>query len=187
LFFPGSKFKYSNTNYILLGFIIEDICGKTYSECLIERITGRLGLKKTAVMSNNKDIEPENSNYCAFLKTFPRFQTHASVVLGAGALISSPKDMIVFINSLFTGKLIKAENLLKMAKMEDDYGHGMMNGKKILDCLAYGHLGTVDQFTSCLFYIPTNGLSVAYSSFGFPGPEHDEKYLRRIFHECKQF
>jgi CubicO group peptidase (beta-lactamase class C family) len=46
-FAPGSKFKYSNTGYLLLGLIIERVSGKTYEEYLRERIFTPLGMTST--------------------------------------------------------------------------------------------------------------------------------------------
>ena len=47
LFNPGEKSEYSNSNYILLGYIIEDITGNDYATNLKERIIGKIGLKST--------------------------------------------------------------------------------------------------------------------------------------------
>lgn len=46
-FEQGSKFAYSNTNYVLLDYIIEKRTGEKYADALSERITSRLGLKET--------------------------------------------------------------------------------------------------------------------------------------------
>lgn len=48
-FEPGTKFEYSNSNYVLLGYIIEKITGKTYSENLDQRIVKKLNLKETYI------------------------------------------------------------------------------------------------------------------------------------------
>ena len=42
-FEPGSSFKYSNSGYYILGYIIEEITGKTYSEVLYEKILKQIG------------------------------------------------------------------------------------------------------------------------------------------------
>ena len=51
-FEPGTKMEYSNTNYILLGYIIEKLTKKTYSEALNERIVDKIELKNTYYASN---------------------------------------------------------------------------------------------------------------------------------------
>jgi CubicO group peptidase (beta-lactamase class C family) len=48
-FEPNSQHKYSNSNYNLLGYIIEDITGKSYVDNLNSRIIKKLGLKNTAL------------------------------------------------------------------------------------------------------------------------------------------
>jgi CubicO group peptidase (beta-lactamase class C family) len=156
-FQPGEKTIYSNTNYILLGYILEQIENKSYRTILKERIVDKLGLKSTyfgsAIDINNNEclsyIYEEDNNK---LKEAP--QTHMSNPGGAGGIVSTPLDLALFITALFNNKLISKESLKYMTKVSyEEFCSGIfyanMEGQDI-----YASEGGIDHFQSLLFYIP---------------------------------
>ena len=88
-----------------------------------------------------------------------------SIPGGAGAVVSTPTDLVKFINALFTGKLISQASLELMKTMKDNYGMAMFvipfDDKK-----GYGHNGGIDGFISLLVYFPDDKLAIAYTSNG---------------------
>ncbi len=164
-FEPNAKADYSNSNYLLLGYIIEKASGKSYQTYLKEKITGKIGLSNTYLggKTNVGDGESYSYNYIGDWKTST--ETDLSIPGGAGAMVSTPTDLTRFIEALFGGKLVSDASLLQMKTMIDGYGMGMFQypfGDKKL----YGHTGGIDGYNSMLVYQPEEKLSVAYVSNG---------------------
>ena len=164
-FEPDAKAQYSNTNFVLLGYIVEKITGKPYREELKERITSKIGLADTYYGSKAKPANNEaySFTYGSQWKQIP--ETDMSVPGGAGAIVSTPADLVKFIEALFAGKLISAGSLAQMKTMKENFGMAMFiipfNEKQ-----GYGHNGGIDAFTSLLIYFPDDKLAVAYTSNG---------------------
>ena len=165
-FQPGEKAEYSNTNYVLLGYIIEKITGDTYSNELRKRILDKIHLKNTYY---GHKINPQNDE--AFSYSFKdglwreEPETDMSIPGGAGSIVSTPEDLIKFINALFQGKLIDKKSLNKMMTLKDNIGMGIFRfpfNKRY----AFGHTGGIDGFASFLAYFPDDSTSIAFCSNG---------------------
>lgn len=159
-FEPGTKYKYSNSGYILLALIIEKLTGKTYSEVLDERINLKIGLKGTYAGNGNIDMaKNESFSYKYTFDWEKQAETHISLLFGSGNLISTSTDLSKFIQALFDLKLISLESLHQM--MHNKFGMETFtyNGKT-----GYGHTGGIDNFGSWLVYIPEEKLAVAYTT-----------------------
>ncbi|GBL35661.1 D-alanyl-D-alanine carboxypeptidase [Filimonas sp.] len=165
-FEPDSKASYSNTNYVLLTFIIEKLTGHTYAEELQSRVCRKAGLSETRVAANiekknvAKSYDFENGQWKKSK------ETDMSVPLGAGAIISTPSDLCHFIEALFTGKLLSETSLNDIKTMKDNYGKGMFQfpfGTK----KAYGHNGGIDGFESVLGYFPEERKAFCITGNGF--------------------
>lgn len=164
-FKPGSKAKYSNSNFILLTYILEKTYDKSYAELLQEFILGPLGLTSTYVFG---DIDPEKNecksyNYTSSWQLEP--ETHYSVPLGAGAITSTPSELIIFADALFGGKLLELESLEIMKTIQDNYGIGLFQ-IPFYSHMGYGHTGGIDGFSSVFSHFPKDTLSYALTSNG---------------------
>ena len=168
-FKPDEKFSYSNSNYIILGYIIEKICNKPYKDVLNERIISKIGLTNTYYgdKTNVKNNESYSYQYKSRWEQQP--ETDMSIPGGAGAIVSTPADLTRFIEALFSLKLV-SENSLKMMKtMTDGYGIGMYQ-IPFYTKTAYGHNGGIDGFESVLAYFPEDSIAIAYCSNGVGYP-----------------
>lgn len=173
VFAPGEKGEYSNTNYVLLGFIIEDVTGKSYQENLSSRITSRIGIKNTMYggkinHASNEASSFENENG----KWVMLPETDMSIPGGAGAVISSTPDLAQFITALFNGKLINENSLKSMTTMKDNFGLGLFK-IPFYDRSAFGHNGGIDGFSSSLAYFPEEKVAIAFCSNGMNYPMND--------------
>ena len=162
-FEPNTKTDYSNSNFILLTYIIEKITKKSYSENLSKRIINKLQLKNTFYggkinNANNEAISFDFDND-SFIKFEP--ETNMSVPLGAGAIISTPSDLTIFIEALFAKKLVKETSLQQMKTIVDGMGMGMFTFP-FYEHKAFGHNGGIDGFSSSLGYFPKDSLSFSY-------------------------
>ncbi|NHA05105.1 beta-lactamase family protein [Mucilaginibacter sp. HC2] len=164
-FEPDTKAEYSNTNFVLLGYIIEKLTGKTYAEELKKRVTSKIGLADTyyGTKANPAKNEAYSYNYSAQWTQMP--ETDMSIPGGAGAIVSTPADLVKFINALFAGKLISQTNLELMKTMKDNYGMAMFM-IPFYDKKGFGHSGGIDGFSSLLAYFPEDKLTIAYISNG---------------------
>ncbi|MTI69840.1 MAG: beta-lactamase family protein [Firmicutes bacterium] len=100
LFKPGTSFKYVNSNYYLLGIIIEKVTNKTYSECLKVRICKPLGLENTGYYTSI-----ENSS-----KEFEKNTLNLMInYYSAGGIYSTVEDLYIWEQSLYTNKLLSKE------------------------------------------------------------------------------
>ncbi|MBD1367060.1 beta-lactamase family protein [Mucilaginibacter sp. ZT4R22] len=164
-FEPGEKYKYSNTNFILLGYIIENITGKPYAEVVKKRITDKIGLKDTYYGGKINPVNNEafSYRYAGSWKLLP--ESDMSIPGGAGALVSTPTDLDKFIEALFAGKLISAASLAQMKPATERYGLAM-HKIPFQDKTGYGHGGAIDGFLSSLAYFPEDKLAVSYTKNG---------------------
>lgn len=166
-FEPGTKFNYSNTNYVLLAYIIEKISNQSYSEQLLNRICSKAKLTDTKVglVIDTKDNEAESYEY-NFGKWELAKETDLSVAIGAGNIVSTSKDLCNFIYSLFNAKLISKEMLAKMKTLQDGYGYGILQFP-YYDKSFYGHTGVIDGFQSILGYNEKDELAICILGNGF--------------------
>jgi CubicO group peptidase (beta-lactamase class C family) len=164
-FEPGSRAEYSNSNYVLLGYIIEDICNKLYSKVLDEKITSRIGLEDTYYGGKTRIRNHEAHSYVFNKNWQQQPETDMSIPHGAGAIVSNPNDLTRFIEALFTCKLISKESLDKMITITDGFGMGIMQ-LPFYTKIAYVHGGSIDGFSSMLGYMPKDSLAVAFCSNG---------------------
>jgi CubicO group peptidase (beta-lactamase class C family) len=164
-FEPDTKAEYSNTNFVLLGYIIEKLTGKTYAEEFKSRITSKIGLADTYYGTRAYPAKNEAYSYKYTGQWTQMPETDMSIPGGAGAIVSTPTDLVKFINALFAGKLISQANLEMMKTMKDNYGMAMFT-IPFYDKKGYGHSGGIDGFSSLLIYFPQEKLAIAYTANG---------------------
>jgi D-alanyl-D-alanine carboxypeptidase len=163
-FEPDAKSAYSNTNYILLGLILEKITGKSYADLVQVQITAPLGLKNTSVFGRSLPQEAASFHF-ATSGWVKEPDTDVSVPGGAGALESTSADIAHFYEALFQGKLVSAKSLEIMKELRDGYGKGLFSFP-FYDKTSYGHTGGIDGFTSIAAFFPSDSLAFAYCSNG---------------------
>jgi CubicO group peptidase (beta-lactamase class C family) len=164
-FRPGLTAAYSNSNYVLLGYIVERICNKTYNEVLRERICTKIGLTDTYYGGKSNPAQHESFSYAYESLWVQKPETDMSIPHGAGALVSTPSDLVRFIEALFAGQLISEKSLNQIKTITDGIGMGMFL-YPFLNKTAYGHTGSIDGFGSTLGYFPEDKVAFAYISNG---------------------
>jgi CubicO group peptidase (beta-lactamase class C family) len=154
-FQPGDKFNYSNSGYILLGYIIEKVTGKPYFQVVRERIFGPLhmdhsGFDFTDLVSPDKAV-----GYTPGADAeLPAPIVDSSVSFAAGAIYTTPGDLYKWDRSLYAGSIITPASQQKaftshLAK----YGYGWSidsaYGKKVVE-----HGGGITGFVSFILRVP---------------------------------
>jgi CubicO group peptidase (beta-lactamase class C family) len=165
-FEPNAKMAYSNPNYILLTYILEKIYEKPFSKILEEKITYPLGLKNTFLHEKINTSSGESNSYNFVNNKWELApELEVSQALGAGAITSTPTDLVTFIHALLSGKLISENSLITMKTIQDHLGIGLIQ-MPFYDKTGFGHTGGIDGFRSVFGYFPTGNISFAYTSNG---------------------
>jgi CubicO group peptidase (beta-lactamase class C family) len=162
-FKPDSKAEYSNSNYVLLTYILEKTFSKPYSDLLQEYIVKPIGLTDTYVFVQTNPDDNECRSY-RFLGSWTiENETDYTVPMGAGAIVSTPTDLTKFANALFSGRLLSDESLEMMKNIKDDYGLGLFQ-IPFEENISYGHTGGIDGFKSVYAHFADGNISYAMSS-----------------------
>ena len=164
-FNPDSKAEYSNSNFVLLTYILEKTFTKSYSDLLQEFIVKPIGLKNTYVFGkiNPSNNECKSYSFSGSWKT--ETETDFTVPLGAGAITSTTSDLTKFADALFSGKLLTNESLEIMKTIKDGYGIGLFQ-IPFYKSVGYGHTGGIDGFSSVYSYFADDKISYALISNG---------------------
>ncbi|MGM9507390.1 serine hydrolase domain-containing protein [Larkinella sp. GY13] len=184
-FEPNVKADYCNTNYLLLSYIIEKVCKMSYSSALQERIVSKIGLKET---SYGKQIDASANESSSYKYREGRWEgqkeTNMSIHSGAGSIVSTPSDLVLFIDALFANKLVREASLTAMKTLVDGYGMGLFP-YDFDSKTAYGHNGRIEEFYSAVRYFPAEKIALSYCTNGILYPRVDilEAILKICFNK----
>lgn len=164
-FQPNTKSEYSNSNYLLLSYILEKVYNEKFSNLLNDKIVKVLKLKNTYLGTRIRTNFQEAYSY-KFVQQFELEQeTDMSIPIGAGAVVSNPKDLTIFAEGLFNGKLISKKSLKLMKTVNGSFGMGLFV-LPFYDKLGYGHTGGIDGFSSIFGYFEKDKIAYALNSNG---------------------
>ena len=164
-FQPNSRAMYSNSNFVLLTFILEKTFNMSYSELVQTQIVKPLRLTNTYVFGKINPKNNESKSYHYFGSWKKEAETDFSVPLGAGAITSTPTDLIKFANALFEGRLLTPESLKIMKTIKEGYGSGLFQ-IPFYSKIGFGHTGGIDGFRSVYSYFEDDKISYALTSNG---------------------
>lgn len=164
-FEPDSKAEYSNSNFVLLTYILESTFAQPYSELLTQYITRPLKLENTGLGSKINTTNNECNSYKFNGKWNIENETDISIPMGAGGIVSTASDLVKFSDALFSGKIISLENVEKMKTIKDKYGMGLFKFP-FESNIAYGHTGGIDGFSSVFSHFDNGNYSYALVSNG---------------------
>jgi CubicO group peptidase (beta-lactamase class C family) len=184
---PGSKFKYSNTGYLILGLLVEKVTGQSYSDFLAKQVTGPLGMSVTR-LSNDEELVPQRVTGCIVQniggKPTPANALWVSIVPPsfAGGLLSRPADFVRLVN---LDKVLRPATIAQMREpgiipggtgprftlqengppIAIDYGLGF-------ELVRLGQMqtplvskdGSIPGFSSWFVLVPEKGLALAASA-----------------------
>ncbi|WP_172972133.1 serine hydrolase domain-containing protein [Roseibium aquae] len=136
LFAPGERFDYSNTNYVLLGAILERATGLSYAAVLEAEVFEPAGLTDSFVFGSRPLPPPFGQGHSA-ASLVRRYYSGAG--LGDGGVIASARDVARFYRALFAERSLLPDDLLT-AMMADPAGERYGMGIEIEDGIA-GHSG----------------------------------------------
>lgn len=167
-FEPGTDYKYSNSGYVLLGYILEKVTGKPYGEYIEETIFKPLGMKNSYYDSPTKLIAGRVAGYVQRNGHY-RNADFLSMTLpyAAGSLASTAEDLQKWYSALHNGQFLKPETLTKAYgsfKLSNGrltgYGYGWETGN-VQGSTAVKHVGVVNGFFTYVAFLPDENLSIS--------------------------
>lgn len=173
-FTAGNGWEYSDTNYILLGMIIEKLTGKKYYELLRTNILQSLQLNNT-LPSDSRNLKGLSQGYAGDANEFGGkdkvigedglFIINPQFEWTGGGIYSTTSDLAKWGKLLYEGKLIDTSLLLSSAvpaKLGKDtkYGLGVIIRSTTLG-IAYGHSGFFPGYMTEMLYFPSQGICIA--------------------------
>lgn len=164
-FKPDSTSKYSNSNYVLLTYILEDVYKKPYQEILNKKIIKKIGLKNTNFGSTINVKNNEANSYKFRENWLKDDETNMSIPLGAGGIVSTGKDLNLFVEALFAGKIISLKNVEQMKPKNANIGMGLLL-PPYKNKSGFGHNGSIDAFTSFFIHFPKDKITFSVTSNG---------------------
>lgn len=178
-FEPGAGWRYSNTNYYLLGMVVAKAGGRPYAAFMQDEFFTPLGLAQTRYGSET-EIIPRRAQGYSFDRDRGSHTNDAAISMNGpgagGALVSSAGDLVRWQIALTSGRAISAASFEQMiaspVRMEQStarYGFGLMvdrrEGQRVIT-----HGGVINGFNSALSWLPESGLRVAVISNSQPMP-----------------
>lgn len=148
VFAPGERFHYSNTNYVIIGLVIEKLTGQSLADVVAQRITRPLGMTATTMPLGSDMEAPFAHGYLVGMgDPIDVTRISASSTFGHGNLVSTPADLNRLFGALVAGKVVSPQHFPTMftpdARIETHYGVGVFVWDDF-PCGAWvGHEGSV--------------------------------------------
>ncbi len=155
-FRPGEKFTYTNTNYILLGLILEQHTGESFQEYIRQNILDKAGLKHTAFPSVQNIPGRAPGHWHGKPSEMP-----ATLAGAAGEMVSTLDDMDLFIRAWARGEFFTSQEMVEQIRTAyfNPMGGGLSYGLGTIDLFGtFGHAGQTFGFQSYMGSL-SNGAS----------------------------
>ncbi|MGH8878944.1 MAG: serine hydrolase domain-containing protein [Stackebrandtia sp.] len=190
-FEPGSKMRYTNTNYVVAGMLIESVTGESFTDRLTSRITEPLGLDDTYLPEpgDTSLAKPHPHGYVSGDgKTRDVTKQEPSALWTSGGMVSTGADLNRFFTALAKGDVVEAKQLKQMrdtVPMTDvpgvDYGLGLMRLPVSCDVTVWGQAGDIPGFQAMIASTADGDRAVSLAMNQSPnekfGPQHLLKLL----------
>ncbi|MBO1321726.1 serine hydrolase domain-containing protein [Acanthopleuribacter pedis] len=179
-FEPGQDFAYTNTNYLLLGMILERLTGDSLAQVLRNQIFTPLAMNQTYLRGFESPTTPHAQGYLfdpdnalgatPFINAHQMF--HGSCTFGDAGVVTTTGDMVRFMTALVGGDLLSENMMDEMVTPSPHsarYGLGIAYGLSSLpDEISLGHNGSFLWGNADLNYYPDEDLTLAlqYNLFG---------------------
>lgn len=173
-FQPGEAFDYCNTNYYLLGLIIEQASGLSYEDYIKENIFKPAGMVTSSMKAENGDATGHGSAESGKIAANPNF-TYA-----AGNIYANVFDMFRWMRAFHTGKIVSDASYNQMITPVDGYGYGVFASDGLVR-----HSGVIDGFNSNTEYDIWNDITIIVmencdATTGLLDAKYDTSMIRNL-------
>ncbi|SMC70329.1 serine hydrolase domain-containing protein [Lentzea albidocapillata] len=189
-FEPGTRWSYSNTNYVVAGLLVEKVTGRPFQHEVEQRILKPLRLKDTVLPRNSVEVPgPHAHGYYPDASGKPVDVTRLNPSWGwaAGEMISTTRDLDTFLTALLAGKLlepVQQKELTKTSAVSPDYGLGVAVASLPCGTKIYGHDGQIHGYGTMMVGSP-NGkrleLSITEAADGGTPGDGYRRLLDQVF------
>ncbi len=178
-FTPGTKYSYSNSNFLILGYIVEKVSGLSYGEYLTHNIFEPLGMKDTGMLDIGHPPENMAKGHARPGVPIRYFTSDGGIIdetansvkgaYGAGGLYSTVKDLFIWDRALATEKLLSKEHINMMfsplfpvpnAEVDSSYGFGWVIENDPDLGTIIRHTGTLSGFRAYNGMLADRGFTV---------------------------
>ncbi|QQC19985.1 serine hydrolase domain-containing protein [Actinomyces naeslundii] len=152
-FEPGAQWKYTNTNYVVLGMLVERVSQRPVGEQIDQRIVKKLGLSHTYFPAPGEEkirgTHPQGYHLSAEGKLEDITEMDPALGWAAGAMVSTPSELNTFFQAVFDGRLLTQSSIDEMKKGVDTdkagvvYGLGLIGRSLSCGGTAWGHGGDI--------------------------------------------
>jgi D-alanyl-D-alanine carboxypeptidase len=159
-FAPGTDWRYSNTNYVLAGMVVEKAAGRPYAEEVERRIIRPLGLRATSLPGTDPRMPRPSGRAYSTLGADPAdpatavhdvTELNPSVAGAAGEMVSDGADLQRFVRALVTGRLLPPAQMKELTKAvpttpgdgRNAYGLGVVRQRLSCGKEVWGHTGGI--------------------------------------------
>jgi D-alanyl-D-alanine carboxypeptidase len=174
-FEPGERYAYSNTDYNLLGLVIEHATGESWREVVRERVVDRLELEHTSLpepgdASVGSDAAHGYQLVDGELLDLSDVDPSMAGAAGGHALVTTTEDLARFLDALLAGELFERpetlEEMLTFVQASDipgqvGYGLGIERYELPGGVEMIGHLGTTAGYRAFVGYLPAQDIDIA--------------------------
>ena len=186
-FQPGEKWEYSNSGYVLLGYLLEKISEQRYQDFVRDNLFVLLGMTESGYDSHAAIILHRASGYTPGANgPVNAGYIDMSIPFSAGALYSTTEDLLRWERGLFGGKVLSAASLKKMTTpFKNDYAYGLAvrtaHGYTVIE-----HGGGIEGFNTQLAYDPDRKLAViVLGNLNGGAPDEIARQLMALLHGDK--
>ncbi len=164
-FNPNEKYEYSNSGYLLLGYIIEQLSGMSYGEFIQKNIFDKLGMKRSYYADSYKIIPDRASGYQLYEGNYENAEYMSTTIpYAAGSLMSTIDDMFLWSKAIRQNLLI-SESSKRIAFTNysltngkaTNYGYGWAINE-IAGVSTIEHTGGINGFTTSGIYVPDSNI-----------------------------
>jgi D-alanyl-D-alanine carboxypeptidase len=149
-FRAGEGHAYSNTNYFLLGHVIESVTHRSFAKELERRFTGPMGLTHTRLLTAEDSLLPA---------------AWSSGFWTSGAMKSTPLELAVWGQELYRGRVVSYASTRSMLNFNAGYRYGLGAQRfEIAGRNLPGHSGLLYTSTTLLVHLPQEKITVALST-----------------------
>ena len=159
-FEPGTKFKYNNSGYFLLGVILEQVMSRPYERLLHDEILDPLGMKNTGYDHASPIMKKRAAGYERGGGLKNAEYLDMSIPYAAGAMYSTVEDLLLWDQALYTEKLISEKSKVEYYRPGlSNYAFGwvvrnMAVGKSPDSVWTISHGGGINGFNTVIVRVP---------------------------------